>query len=147
MYPISLTVRAKKDTRNRYFLVDSLRATLSRQMRRYFARWKANCRYDQEWWYGKIPRRNFLIRFRSSGLHYQAAYSSWLIIESNGVCAKGAGTGPGHAVARSNGVAWRRVSINYSHNYDRRSLSAVFALDGDRMHSEDTRVTYRIRSL
>lgn len=37
---------------------------------------------------------------------------------------EGAGLGPGAAVARSDGVAWRRVSINYSHNYSRRPAAS-----------------------
>lgn len=42
---------------------------------------------------------------------------------------EGAGLGPGAAVARSDGVAWRRVSINYSHNYNRRpAASPAFAI-------------------
>lgn len=41
---------------------------------------------------------------------------------------KGAGTGPGPAVVRSNGVARRRDSINYPHNYERRSPTTDNAL-------------------
>lgn len=79
--PIFLTVRAEKETRNRYFLVDSLRdaspadAKLFRKMRS-----KPSIRSR---WPEKIPKRSFLLR--GSGPHYQEAYSSWLIIEFDGI--------------------------------------------------------------
>lgn len=117
MIPIFLTARAKKETRNRYFLAESLHYALPAVDVILFRKSKL------------AVREISLSGFCGSGLHYQDAYSSWLITKAKNIFVKGAGTGPGHAVARSNGVAWRRVSINYSHNDNRRSLSTVFAFN------------------
>lgn len=77
MFSISLTVHAKKETRNRYFLVDSFpdrcEAILWNEKQTVNMIEVAKCK--------KIPKRNFLSRFRGSGFHYQDAYSSWLITE------------------------------------------------------------------
>lgn len=129
------------EARNRYFLADNLRV-IPATKRKLFPK-KEKESLDRKGKGNEEKAKDFLIWPGDSGPRYQNAYSSWLIIGSGVLEWKGAGTGPGHAVARSNGVAWRRVSINYSHNYNRRSLSAVFALDAMEQ-TPKTRVIYRI---